>query len=251
MMGEETVDEILEGSLKIHQSKRGYRFNLDSIILAHFVDLKSRTVNLDLGCGNGVIALVLANLYVQSRWYGLEIQQALADLAKKNVEQNGLSHRVTIDIGDAREVKKIYQPHSFDNIIFNPPYRKLDSGRMNLLPEKAVARHEIKGSLSEFLSASQYLLKPKGRVFSIYPAARMVEMISLFRKKDIEPKRMKLVFSDAASTAEFVLVEGRSGSREELKMEPPLIIYEQHKKYTKDMKNIFTGLASPQDSGGG
>jgi len=251
MMGEETVDEILEGSLKIHQSKRGYRFNLDSIILAHFVDLKSRTVNLDLGCGNGVIALVLANLYVQSRWHGLEIQQALADLAKKNVEQNGLSHRVTIDTGDAREVKKIYQPHSFDNIIFNPPYRKLDSGRMNPLPEKAVARHEIKGSLSEFLSASQYLLKPKGRVFSIYPAARMVEMISLFRKKDIEPKRMKLVFSDAASTAEFVLVEGRSGSREELKMEPPLIIYEQHKKYTKDMKNIFTGLASPQDSGGG
>ena len=70
---------------------------------------------------------------------------------------------------------------------------------MNPLPEKAVARHEIKGSLSEFLSASKYLLKPKGRVFTIYPAARMVELISLFRKKNIEPKRMKLVFSDAAS----------------------------------------------------
>lgn len=251
MMGEETIDEILEGSLKIRQSKRGYRFNLDSIILAHFVDLKSRTVNLDLGCGNGVIALVLANLYVQSRWHGLEVQHALADLAQKNVEQNGLDHRVIIDKGDAREVKKIYQPHSFDNIVFNPPYRKLDSGRMNPLPEKAVARHEIKGSLSEFLSASKYLLKPKGRVFTIYPAARMVELISLFRKKDIEPKRMKLVFSDAASTAEFVLVEGRSGSREELKMEPPLFIYEEHKEYTKDMKNIFTDLASPQDSGGG
>ncbi len=62
---------------------------------------------------------------------------------------------------------------------------------------------------------------------------------------------MKLVFSDAASDAEFVLVEGRSGSREELKMEPPLFIYEEHKKYTKDMKNIFTDLASPPDSGGG
>jgi tRNA1Val (adenine37-N6)-methyltransferase len=251
MMNEETVDEILDGSLKIRQSKRGYRFNLDSIILAHFVDLKSRTVNLDLGCGNGVIALVLANLYVQSRWHGLEIQHALADLAQKNVEQNGLDHRVIIDKGDAREIKKIYQPHSFDNIVFNPPYRKLDSGRMNPLPEKAVARHEIKGSLSEFLSASKYLLKPKGRVFTIYPAARIVELISLFRKKDIEPKRMKLVFSDSASTAEFVLVEGRSGSREELKMEPPLFIYEEHKEYTKDMKNIFTDLASPQDSGGG
>jgi tRNA1Val (adenine37-N6)-methyltransferase len=250
MMGEETIDEILEGSLKIRQSKRGYRFNLDSIILAHFVDLKSRTVNLDLGCGNGVIALVLAKRYVQSRWHGLEVQHALADLAQNNVEQNGLDHRVIIDKGDAREIKKIYQPYSFDNIVFNPPYRKLDSGRINPLPEKAVARHEIKGSLSEFLSASKYLLKPKGRVFTIYPAARMVELISLFRKKDIEPKRMKLVFSDAASTAEFVLVEGRSGSREELKMEPPLFIYEEHKEYTKNMKNIFTDLASPQDSVG-
>ena len=62
---------------------------------------------------------------------------------------------------------------------------------------------------------------------------------------------MKLVFSDAASTAEFVLVEGRSGSREELKVEPPLFIYEEHKKYTKNMKNIFTDLVSPQDSDGG
>ncbi len=184
MMDEETIDEILEGSLKIRQSKRGYRFNLDSLILAHFVDLKSRTVNLDLGCGNGVIALVLA-----SRYRAIALARAgdsgrlWRRLARKNVEQNGLDHRVIIDTGDAREVKKIYQPHSFDNIVFNPPYRKLDSGRINPLPEKAIARHEIKGSLSEFLSASKYLLKPKGRVFTIYPATRMVELISLVSQK--------------------------------------------------------------------
>lgn len=251
MTSEETVDEILDGSLKIRQSRQGYRFNLDSLILAHFVSLKSRSVNMDLGCGNGIIALVLARRYPQSHWRGLEVQEGLALLAQKNVEQNGLERRVIIDKGDAREIKKIYALHSFDNIVFNPPYRKLDSGRINPLQEKAIARHEVSGSLSYFLAAAKHALKPAGRVFAIYPAKRLVELVALFRKNNIEPKRMKLVFSDAASDAEFVLVEGRSGSREELKMEQPLFIYEEPKKYTQDMKNVFSELVSPPAACGG
>ena len=250
-MDEETVDEILEGSLKIRQSKRGYRFNLDSLILAHFVSLKSRSVNMDLGCGNGVIALVLARRYPLTHWTGLEIQEGLARLSCKNVELNGSEKRVSVVLGDAREVKRNFAANSFDNVIFNPPYRKLSSGRINPLLEKAVARHEIKGSLSDFLAASRYLLKPTGRVFTIYPAKRLVELVVLFRKNNIEPKRMKLVFSDAASDAEFVLVEGRSGSREELKIEPPLYIYEEPKIYTQAMKIIFTDLAFPPEVCGG
>lgn len=251
MMDEETTDEILDGRLKIRQSRRGYRFNLDSLILAHFASLKPRSVNLDLGCGNGVIALVLARHYTQSRWHGLEVQEKLAALAEKNVQDNDLERRVIIDVGDAQGIKKIYEPHFFDNIVFNPPYRKINSGRINPLEEKAVARHEIKGSLADFLAASRYLLKPKGRVFTIYPARRLVELVFLFRKNDMEPKRMRLVFSDAASDAAFVLAEGRWGSREELKMEPPLFIYEAHKKYTGDMKNIFSELASAREASGG
>ncbi len=249
MTDDETIDEILGGSLKIRQSKRGYRFNLDSLILAHFVSLKSRSVSLDLGCGNGIMALVLANRYPASRWHGLEVQEGLATLAKKNVEQNGLGHRVIIDTGDARDIKKIYGSGFFDTIVFNPPYRKMDSGRINPLPEKAIARHEISGSLSHFLSAAKYALQPKGRVFTIYPATRLVEVISLFRKKDIEPKRMKLVYSDALSNAEFVLVEGRDSSREELKVEPPLYIYDEPKKYTKAMKQMFADLAALPGTG--
>lgn len=251
MMDEETVDEILDGSLKIRQSKRGYRFNLDSLMLAHFVSLRPRSVNMDLGCGNGVIALVLAKRYPLTHWTGLEIQEGQASLSHKNVEQNGLDQRVEIVLGDAREVKRNFTAHSFDNVIFNPPYRKLSSGRINPLQEKAIARHEIKGSLADFLNASKYLLKPAGRVFTIYPAKRLIELVVLFRKNNIEPKRMKLVFSDAVSDAEFVLVEGRSGSREELKMEPALYIYKEPQKYTQDMKNIFSELAFPPAAGGG
>ncbi|MRR16685.1 MAG: methyltransferase domain-containing protein [Deltaproteobacteria bacterium] len=251
MTNEETVDEILGGRLKIRQSKRGYRFNLDSLILAHFVSLKSRSVGLDLGCGNGIIALVLAGRFAQSRWHGLEVQQGLAELAKTNVSQNGLGRRVIIDTGDARDIKKIYTAGFFDAVVFNPPYRKMDSGRINPLPEKAIARHEISGSVGHFLWAAKYALKPGGRVFTIFPATRLVELISFFRRNAIEPKRMKPVYSDTVSDAEFVLVEGRSGAREELKLEPPLYIYAEGRKYTRAMEQIFTDLASPPAASGG
>ncbi|NLN39253.1 MAG: methyltransferase [Smithella sp.] len=251
MTGEETIDEILGGSLKIRQSRRGYRFNLDSLILAHFVSLRPDSVNLDLGCGNGIIALVLAHRFRQTRWHGLELQPALAELARQNVEDNGLAGRVQINEGDAHNIKKIYQPHLFDNIIFNPPYRRLTSGRVNPMAEKAIARHEVAGSLERFLAAAGHALKPAGRVFTIYPATRLVEMISLFRKNAIEPKRMKLVFSDAASDAEFVLLEGRGSSGEELKVEQSLYIYEKPKRYTKEMQDIFSDLSLPAETSGG
>ncbi len=245
MTGEETIDEILCGRLKIRQCRTGYRFNLDSLILAHFVTCRAQSVNLDLGCGNGILALVLAARFAQSRWRGLELQEGLGALARRNVVENGLADRVAIDIGDAHAVKKIYAPHTFDAVVFNPPYRKVHSGRINPLPEKAIARHEVSGSLAGFLAAAAYALKPKGRVFTIYPATRLVELISCFRKRGVEPKRLKPVFSDNATDAEFVLVEGRQGGREELKMEPPLFLYEAPKKYSAAMERIFTDLASP------
>jgi len=116
--------------------------------------------------------------------------------------------------------------------------------------EKAIARHEIKGSLKGFLQAAQYLLKPDGRVFTIYPAKRLVELVYLFRNSGIEPKKMKLVFSDNFSEAEFALVEGKNGGREELKIESPLFIYDQNKNYTEEMAAIFTELSRfPADGG--
>jgi tRNA1Val (adenine37-N6)-methyltransferase len=250
-MEEETLDEILDGHLRVFQKKKGYRFSLDSILLAHFVSLKPRTCAIDLGCGNGIILLILAKRFPHINCTGLEIQENLALLAQKNTQLNGLDSRIKILAGDAQKIKDIFLAHSFDTVIFNPPYRKLNSGRINPHPEKAIARHEINGSLKDFLKAAQYLLKPAGKVFTIYPAKRLVELVCLFRDNNIEPKKMKLVFSDNFSEAEFALVEGKNGGREELKIESPLFIYDQNKNYTEEMAGIFTELSRfPADGGG-
>ena len=250
-MEEETLDTILNGRLQVLQNKKGYRFTLDSILLAHFVFLKPRTRAIDLGCGNGIILLIAAKRFPHVTCVGLEIQENLAALARKNTQLNGLDRSIEIFSGDARDIKNIFPARSFDSVIFNPPYRKLNSGRINPYPEKAIARHEINGSLKDFLTAAKYLLKPAGRVFTIYPAKRLVELVYLFRNSDIEPKRMKLVFSDNFSEAQFVLAEGKCGSREELKIEPPLFIYDQNKNYSEEMTKIFNELSRfPADGGG-
>ncbi len=248
-MNEETLDEILDGRLRVFQKKNGYRFSLDAILLADFISLSKNSQAIDIGTGSGIIPLILALSYPHSRWVGLEIQEALRVLAQKSVTVNNLDERIKIVQGDARIYKKLFTAHSFDVVTFNPPYRKINSGRVNSQQEKAVARHEIKGSLKDFLPAAKYLLRPAGKVFTIYPAKRLIEMVSLFRGNGIEPKRMKLVFSSAESNAEFVLVEALADGREELKIEPPLYIYDKSRNYTPQMHGIFSELALSGTSG--
>jgi tRNA1Val (adenine37-N6)-methyltransferase len=242
-MQEETLDEIINGHLHVFQKKRGYRFSLDSLLIAHYFFLKQSKNVLDLGCGSGIILLILAKRFPHINFTGLDIQEELVELARKNVNFNKLEQRIKVVEGDARKIKNVFPANSFDAVIFNPPYRKLNSGRINPQMEKAIARHEIKGSLKDFIKAAKYLLKQEGKVFTIYPAKRLVELIMLFHKNSIEPKRMKPVYSDNMSAAEFVLFEGRKGSGEEIKFEQPLIIYDRNKKYTADMADIFNELA--------
>ena len=104
-MEEETLDKILDGHLRVFQKKKGYRFSLDSILLAHFVSLKPRTCAIDLGCGNGIILLILAKRFPHINCTGLEIQENLALLAQKNTQLNGLDSRIKILAGDAQKIK--------------------------------------------------------------------------------------------------------------------------------------------------
>lgn len=242
-MNEETLDEILNGLVRVFQRKRGYRFSIDAILLAHFVSLQLKSKVIDLGTGSGIVPLILAQRFPHTVWTGLEIQDKMAELAGKNIDFNGLQDRITIINGDARKIKNFFPAHSFDAVTCNPPYRKINSGRINPGEEKAIARHEIEGSLKDFLQAAKYLLKPGGKFFAVYPARRLVELVSLFRTSSMEPKRMRLVYTNEASNAVFVLAEGRHGSREELKIEPALFIYDQDKRYTSQMNGIFSDLA--------
>ena len=243
--GGETIDDLLGGRLKILQKERGYRFSIDSLLLAHFVQMKTGGSVIDLGTGSGVILLILSHRFKCGRMVGVEVQEELVDMAGRSIKMNGLEDEIELFLGDVREINALFAPQSFDVVIFNPPYRRLSSGRINPDQEKAVARHEIKGTVDNFLLSARYIVKETGCLYLIYPAVRMAELLFRMRENDIEPKRLRMVHSRHISEGEFVLVEGKKGGGEELKVLPPLFIYEEDGGYTEEMESVFRELSNP------
>ena len=247
----ETVDQILEGKLKIIQKEKGYRFSIDALLLTHFIGLKVGDHVLDLGTGGGIVPMILAKRWTCGRIAGLDIQNDLIDMARRSALLNQVADHIEFVRGDVRQIKTLFEACSFDAVTFNPPYRRIRSGRMNPNPEKAIARHELKATLDDFLQAAAHCLKIKGRVFVIYPAARAVKLFSRMRTLHLEPKRMAPVYSSPASGGQFVLVEGSKKGNEALNVLPPLFIYEEGGGYTQAMQRIFSDLAAFPSSAAG
>lgn len=241
----ETVEDALGGGLRIIQKAKGYRYSLDAFLLAHFAAMKKNGRLLDLGCGSGVIGLTLATKWSSAEVVGIEIQEELAEMARRSAAMNGLADRVEILSGNVKQIEALCESNAFDSVVSNPPYRKLRSGRINPDGQKALARHEIKGALGDFLAAARYALKKSGRVFLIYPASRTVHLLSQMHAARLEPKRLRIIHSKSNSDGELVLVEGVKDGREELHILPPLTVYDENGGYTSEMESIFDDLSRP------
>jgi tRNA1Val (adenine37-N6)-methyltransferase len=154
LSSDETLDSFFNGGLRVIQKKRGYRFSADAVLLSQFIRIRKDERAIDLGTGCGILPLLLSQTTKALSLVGVEIQKELAECAKKNVLLNHLEHRISMLHHDFRELKKIYPPGSFGVVFSNPPYRKYRTGRVNPSMEKAIARHEIKGSLEDLLSTN-------------------------------------------------------------------------------------------------
>lgn len=217
----ESLDEFMEGRLRLIQSKRGYRFSIDAVLLSQFVTVKEGDRVVDLGTGCGIVPLLLLLTRPVSFAVGIEIQQELADQAARNALLNGFNRRMGVILGDLRHAP--LSPCSADVVVCNPPYRQVRTGRINPDPQRAVARHEMLASLEDILRAAGTLLRPKGRLAVIYPAARLADTLVRMRGFNLEPKRIRLVYPGLQSEAKLVLVEALLGGRPGVKVLPPLL----------------------------
>jgi tRNA1Val (adenine37-N6)-methyltransferase len=233
-----TFDSIRD--ILLYQSKKGYRFSVDSLLLYDFVNLKEVPSIADLGAGSGIVGILLAKKYPRAFVDLFELQDSLFRLAEKNVLLNNIGDRVKVIHCDLRNLPVLAGTfRSYDLVVANPPYRKLKSGLLNIEEEKAIARHEIKLSLHEFIDATASLLRTKGRLCLIYHPSRLSELIDALRKKDIEPKRLRFVHSTLSSEAKIFLLEAVKGGRTGLKVDNPLYLYNQDGSYTAEMENIY------------
>jgi tRNA1Val (adenine37-N6)-methyltransferase len=223
---DETLDTFFDGRLQIVQKKKGYRFSLDAILLSQFTKIRKNENVIDLGTGCGILPLLLSQTTKASFLVGVEIQRGLAECAEKNVFLNHLGNRISILKQDFRGLKRTFPPGSFDVALSNPPYRRYRTGRINPSMEKAIARHEIKGTLGDLISIASYLLPPKGRCYLIFPALRTVDLLVALRGAKLEPKRLQFVHPRIAEEAKFILIESIKDSGAELKIMDPLILHE-------------------------
>ena len=222
----ETLDTFFDGKLQIIQKKKGYRFSVDAILLSQVTKIRKNENVIDLGTGCGILPLLLSQSTKANFLVGVEIQKGLAECAEKNVFLNHLGNRISILKQDFRGLKRTFPPGSFDVVLSNPPYRRYRTGRINPSMEKAIARHEIKGTLGDLISIASYLLPPKGRCYLIFPALRTVDLLVALRGAKLEPKRLQFVHPRIAEEAKFILIESIKDSGAELKIMDPLILHE-------------------------
>lgn len=237
-------DSLFNGDLICYQNTFGYRFSIDSVLLAHFILHWQDDVILDMGCGCGIVGMILLyrNAHIAQTVEGIEYQQSLVRIARKNSQENGMSSRLTITHGDVTQSDRYYHAESFSKVVCNPPFYTTGSGRVSKNQENYVARHQVALNTSDLARNMSYVLTNKGRFALVFAAQSLNELTACLHRFRLQPKRVRPVFSyPDASSASLVLVEGIKNGGQGMALEKPLYVYEQKKgRYTKELNEMYT-----------
>ena len=236
------INDLLNYSnLKIIQNKDYFNFSLDSVLLPNFVLLSPNTKNiLDLCTGNAPIPLILSTK-TKANIIGVEIQKEIYDLAKKSVKLNNINS-ISLINDDVKNITKKFETDSFDIITCNPPYFKCNENSiLNDNDIKSIARHELKVNIEDIIRISKKLLKNGGSLNIVHRTDRLIEIIDLMKKNNLEPKRIQFIYPKKNSDSNIVLIDGRKNGKPGLKILKPLIVHNEDGSYTKEVLNLFGG----------
>lgn len=236
----ERIDDLEYKGLKIIQNKEGFCFGIDSILLSDFAkDIKNNAEVIDLGTGTGILSILLTAKTKLKKIYGIEVQKAVAEMANRSVILNHLEKRIQIVNTNIKELEKYLEKESFDAVITNPPYKKLNTGIINESETKKIARHEIEANLKDFIEISFKMLKDKGSLYMVHRTERLVDILFEMRKSKIEPKEIRFIHSKVGEKPVLVLVKAIKNGKPFLKVREPLYIYKDNGEYTQEVLEIY------------
>jgi len=230
----------LHNGLSIYQDTEGFCFGTDAVLLAHFASRKKFSNAADLCCGNGIIPILLSKSNCCKRIFGIEILKNVVNMAKRSIEHNNLTDKIEIICADIKDIKNIdiLKNAAFDLVTVNPPYYTQNSG-LTAQGIRGIARTELNCTLTDVMSASQYLLKSGGRFCIIQKSERLIDIISFMKNYKIEPKRIQFVQQKTNTRPTLVLIEGIKDAKPNVIIEKPIIIQNQNGKETKQLKDIY------------
>ena len=213
----------LNNGYKLIQKKDGFRFSVDAVILSDFFSPTKKGKILDIGCGNGIIPILLYSKGKGEDITGVEIQEENCELALKNVKLNNLEDYIKIENSDVKEYPK---GNTFDYIISNPPYMEVDGRKQNILSCKSIARHELTLNLYDLIRNAKRLLKPMGSITLVHRSYRFTDISRILEDCGFSLKRVRFVYYSKDRNSNLVLVEAVKGKKCKLEIEPPLFLEE-------------------------
>lgn len=239
VLSDERVDDLQYKGLKIIQHPSAFCFGTDAVLLSHFADVRKGDRVVDLGTGTGIIPILLAGRTEAATIIGIEIQEPMAEMARRSIALNGLEDRIQILYGDLKEAPNFLGKGYMDVVVSNPPYKKQGSGIVSREDAHAIARHELRCTLEDVIRVASSMLRSGGRFCLIHQSDRMMDILFLMREHHIEPKRIRLIHSFVDQAPNLVLLEGIRNGKPYLTWMPPLIIREQDGSYTSEINEIY------------
>lgn len=236
----EVIDDLEFEGLKIIQNQKWFKYGIDSVLLSDFAKkMKKNSKVLDIGTGTGIISILLARKTVAKEIIGIEVQEDVADMAKRSVELNHLENKIEIICDNILNIENYFPKEYFDYVVTNPPYQKEKSGLKSENEKQLISRHEVLCSLEDIIGKSFKMLKDNGNFYMVHRPERLVDILSLMRNYRLEPKEIRFVHSKAKEKPILVLIKGIKYSGKFLKVLEPLVIYEDDGEYTQELLKIY------------
>ena len=227
------------GDLKLIQKKSGFRFGTDAVLLSDFAKDIPSDMTLDLCTGSGIVPILLSHKSNAQKIFGLEIQEDIHEMSERSVKINSLQDNVELKLGDLKNITDFFSKRTFSVVTANPPYMKSGSGIESKDYSKHVSRHEALCTLEDVIRAAECMLKLGGHFVMVHRPSRLTDILYFMRKYKIEPKRLRFVLPKVNEEPSLVLIDGLLRGGEELKVLPPLVLYNENNEETEELKAIY------------
>lgn len=215
------INDLYDYGYKIVQKSDYFKFSLDSMLLANFVNINmSDSKLLDFCTGNCPIPIILSNSI--KNIVAFEVQKEIYELGDESLKLNNINNVKLIN-DDIKNIGNYYEEGYFDIITCNPPYFKvIDSSRINDNNVKAIARHEILIKLEDIIYLAYKFLRDKGKLYIVYRPDRLMELLKLFDKYKFGVKKLQCCYNNSDSLSSMILIEAMKNGQDDLKILAPL-----------------------------
>lgn len=215
------INDLYDYGYKIVQNSDYFKFSLDSMLLANFVNINMADSKLlDFCTGNCPIPIILSNSI--KNIVAFEVQKEIYELGDESLTLNNINNVKLIN-DDIKNIGNYYEEGYFDIITCNPPYFKvIDSSRINDNNVKAIARHEILIKLEDIVSLAYKFLRDKGKLYIVYRPDRLMELLKLFDKYKFGVKKLQCCYNNSDSLSSMILIEAMKNGHDDLKILAPL-----------------------------